>query len=245
MKSKAKGFGGSADEMVAKAFKGKEDPRITNARKLGLDRVPTWVKEGAEEVFNPDNLTEDDWAFLAKDCAIMVGVLVDYSLPEWEKPGGRQIQEEDGSWTGLTFLKHRKTQESVGIVLRQANPGVPEWHCVEIFTTEAPDCSKVPDKDLDSASQLAEKVLNQSAYAFSFNYDGDSRGVRAGYALTKDQVGGKAEHMTPEGSSMVGPLICSEHPSTVRALTFAYCLNKECGTLFNGDSYDNLNSYLK
>lgn len=245
MKSKTKGFGGAADEVVAKSFRGKEDPRITNARKLGLDRVPAWVKEDAEKAFNPDNLTEDDWAFLAKDCAIMVGVLIDYSLPEWGKPGGRQIQEEDGSWTGLTFLKHRKTQESVGIVLRQANPGVPEWHCVEIFTTEAPGCSQVPDKDLDSASQLAEKVLNQGAYAFSFTYDGDSRGVRAGYALTKDQVEGKAEHMMPKGSSRVGPLFCSEHPSTVKALLFAYCLNKKCGVLFNGDSYDNLNSYLK
>jgi hypothetical protein len=245
MKTNGKGFGGVADLLVAKTFEGKEDPRTTNARRLGLDRVPQNVRDEAQKRFDPSNLSEDDWAFLAKDCAIMVGVLTEYYIPGWESGGGRQHCEEDGTWTGLTFLKYKETQETVGVVLQQKGPEEPEWHCVEVFTTEAPDCSRIPDEELDKVSRLAERVLNQNACAFSFNYDGGSRGTRAGYALKKNQVQGKAEHMTPKGSAIVGPIMCSEHPSTVRAIIFAYCLNKMCGMLFNGDSYSNLHSYIK
>jgi hypothetical protein len=202
------------------------------------------AKEWVDEVTDPGTLTGHDWAYLAKDTAVMAGVFIEHEVAGFECHGSHYYQEENGTVTGLTFLTHRPTEENVGLVLQQVAVGVPEWHCVEVFTTVASGVTAVPEGDLDAASAVAERTLNREAVAFTVSFDGAERGVLAGYAFDGAHAQEKAELLVPKGSKRSRPVYVSIHPNTTTALAFAYQLNKRCGVLFGGVPYSDLATLL-
>lgn len=174
----------------------------------------------------------------------MVGVVVEHEVPAFEFEGGHFYREADGTVTGLTFLKHVSREENVGVVLQQAEPATAEWHFVEVFTVDPSDDSSIPDADLDSIGTVAEDTLNKDALAFSVAYTGKESGVYAGYAWTPGHAQEKAEMVIPEGSKRKGPIPISQHNTTMKAILFAFCLNKYNGKLSNGASYERLPELL-
>jgi hypothetical protein len=217
------------------------------AKEIMLGRIRSTspeFKEKAEAMADPANLSELDWCYLAKDFAVMCSVFIEHELPAFKRQGGHFCREGDGTVTGLTFLKHRATDENVGVVLKQSAPGTPEYHAVEIFTVEPSGQTAIPDSDMDRASAVAEDTLNKSALAYSFLYDGEQQGMQAGYAWSNGHAEDKVQNSTPKGSKPIIPFPVSQHDSTVRAITFAHCLNKHSGVLFGGCKYEELESLL-
>jgi hypothetical protein len=209
-----------------------------------LRGMPEEMQAESRAMADPSNLSEMDWEYLAMDFALMCSVYVEHHLPQFEGCGSRYVREDDGTVTGLTFLKHRDTDENVGLVLKQTAAGTPEYHCVEVFTTQASGVSTVPDKDLDRAGGVAERTLNQAALAYSFAYNGRKTGVLAGYGFTEGHVAEQVEAVTPEGCVPVLPITASRHPTTTQAITFAYALNKRAGVLFDGRPYSELGAVV-
>jgi hypothetical protein len=226
-----KGFGSKpkADKLLEKEL---ILSRIRNA--------PESLKRMAEANFDPKNLTENDFAYLALDFAFMVKVFLPYELPLWEGMGGNCHREEDGRFTGLSFFRHLETGEAVGVVLEQTSVGVPDWRFSEIFTTEAPGCSKVPEKDLDDAISAIEKTLYTPALAWSVAFVGKEKGFLSSYGMTDSHCEQKAEDMLPEGSHFTGPVCVSKHPSTVAANVFSFMLNKQAGRLHGNRPYSEI-----
>jgi hypothetical protein len=228
---------------MAKGF-GKADAVVERQQVLAqIRKAPPELRQWAEATVDTANLTKDDWAYLAKDAGVMCGVFVEHGAPAFKHQGGHYCHEDDGTVTGLTFLKHRATDENVGLVLKQTKPGTAEWHVEEVFTV-VPDRTAILNFDLDAASKVAEETLNKQALAFSVAFDGVESGVLAGYAWTPGHAEEKAEMLVPDGSKRKGPVAVSEHPSTTKAIAFAYLLNKRTGVLFGGVPYDRLRELL-
>lgn len=202
------------------------------------------VQAKAKESVDPANLSDNDWAFLAKDSAIMCSVFVAHEFPEFESRGGHFYREEDGSVTGLSFLFHAPTQENVGLSLSQDEAGFPTWSVDEVFTVNASGRSDISQEVLEAVAEVAEKTLNQQALAFTVRFDGDERGMYSGYAWGPHHACEKANLLVPDGSKMVGPVAMSKHETTTQALCFAYCLNKTQGVLFGGIPYEKLPEML-
>jgi hypothetical protein len=229
---------------MAKGF-GKADQLIEQRKMLARIRnAPPEDRARADAMADPANLSLDDFCYIAKDISIMCSVFVEHELSQFEGQGGHFHVEEDGTVTGLTFLKHLATGENVGVVLRQTEPATPDYQVAEVFTTNASGITAVPDSDLDAAGAVANETLNKQALAYSFTYDGAQRGMMAGYAWTGGHVEEKVKATTPDGCVAVKPFPVSNHPTTVRAITFAHCLNKSVGVLFGGRSYKDLQQQL-
>lgn len=206
--------------------------------------APAAVKALAEASCDYATLTETDWKYLAKDFAVMCSVFVEHEVPEFERQGGHYCVEDDGSVTGLTFLKHKATGENVGLVLKQKSEGNPEFHCVEVFTTVASGVSAIPESTLDRATEVAEETLNKKALAYSFAFSGQEQGVRAGYAWTPGHAEDKVKAGTPAGCEAVLPIPISEHETTVKAIAFAHMLNRNAGVLFGGVPYQQIDMMI-
>jgi hypothetical protein len=209
-----------------------------------IRNAPPEYQKQADAMVDPANLSLDDFCYIAKDISIMCSVFVEHELPQFEGQGGHFHVEEDGTVTGLTFLKHLATGENVGVVLRQTEPATPEYQVAEVFTTNASGSTAVPDHDLDAAAAVANETLNKQALAYSFTYDGAQRGMLAGYAWTGGHVEEKVTASTPDGCEAGKPIPVSRHESTVKAITFAHCLNKSVGVLFGGRSYEDITKLL-
>lgn len=224
---------------------GKADNYLEKSKMLARIRsVSPEFKAKAEAACDPANLTETDWCYLAKDLSVMCSVFVEHELPKFEGQGGHFHVEEDGTVTGLTFLKHLATGENVGLVLKQLAPGTAEYKVVEVFTVDPSGQTSIPDSDLDAAGAVADRTLNQESLAYSFTYRGKQRGMLAGYAWTDAHVSEKVKLTTPDGCEAVKPIPVSKHETTVRAITFAHCLNKNAGVLFGGVPYGKLPDLL-
>lgn len=229
---------------MAKGF-GKADALLERQQVLARIRnAPAEVKALADAAMDPAFLTDDDWCYLAKDAGVMCGVFIEHEVPAFKHQGGHYCREDDGTVTGLAFIKHRATDENVGVVLRQTAPGTAEWHVDEVFTV-VPDRTDIPDSDLDAAGEVAEETLNKKALAFSVAFNGAKAGVLAGYAWTPGHAEEKAALLVPEGSKRQGPIAVSEHRTTTKAIAFAYGMNKMSGVLFGGVPYDRLASLLE
>jgi len=203
------------------------------------------LREQAEALCDPANLSEKDWCYLAKDFGVMCGVFIEHEVPAFKHQGGHYCVEPDGTVTGLTFLKHRATDEHVGLVLKQVAPGTAEYEVVEVFTVNPSGQTAIPDSDLDAASVVAQETLNRETLAYSFAYEGKEQGMQAGYGWNSAHVEDKVERSTPNGCTALKPIPVSKHESTVKAITFAHCLNKQAGVLFGGRSYDELDDLLQ
>lgn len=231
--------------VMAKGF-GKADALVRKQEMVARIRsAPPAVKALAEAAGNYGTLTETDWKYLAKDYGVLCSVFVEHECPKFDGHGGHYCVEEDGSVTALTFLRHKDTNENVGLVLKQTAAGTPDYHCVEVFTTEASGVSAVPEKDLDRAAEVAEETLNKKALAYSFAFDGKESGVRAGYAWTPGHAEEKVEYTTPPGCKAVLPIPISEHETTVKAIAFAHLLNRNAGVLFGGVPYNEIETVIE
>lgn len=230
---------------MAKGF-GKADRMVEKERVLSRIRaMPPEIKAEVDAMCSVETLTEKDWSYLAKDFAVMVSVLVGHECPEFEGQGGHFYVEDDGSVTGLAFVKHKATGENVGVVLKQEKAGQPEYHPVEVFTSVASGETAIPEASLDEVGKVAERTLNREALAYSFIFRGEKKGFRAGYGWSEGHVEDKVKGGTPEGCEAVVPVPISKHESTTKAITFAHIMNRNAGVLFGGVPYEEMDRLLE
>ncbi len=240
MSNNGKGFG-KANAYLAKVTG--EDPRVTNAKRLGLDKVPQSVKDRAAEAFDTANFSHADWRFLAQDLACLVTEVVasEYDTlqvvgfsPEWSS--------EEGVWVGLACWKHQPTGEQLVCVVRQVAEGEPAFQAVECFPafTDAESLGELTT----GVQRVANQTLSKEAAAFSFSYltEKGERRLLADYSWGQHHAQQKAKALAQHdgNGTVTGPLYLSEHPSTCHALAFSHALNKRVGVAFAGRSYDRL-----
>ena len=240
MSTSGKGFG-KADELVAKVTG--EDPRVTNARRLGLDKVTKRFKAKAGEAFNPANFSDADWAFLAKDLGCLVSEAVANDYDTLEVLGfDSEFDDDNDVWVGLTAWKHRPTDTTVVAVLQQETAGQPSFKAVTCFSPGATEEPPLPADLYTGVQRLTNQWLQKEAAAFSFTYTTESgkRHLLADYAWGEGHAKQKAGNLahSDNNGTVSGPLYLSEHPSTCHALCFAHSLNKTVGVVFGGLSYD-------
>ncbi len=229
---------------MAKGF-GKADRLIEKQRVMSkINSLTPEQKAAAEAACSFDTLTTVDWSDLAKDYAVMCSALIEHEEPRFKAEGGHYYVEDDGTVTGLTFLKHVSTGENIGLVLKQQTPGDAEYHVAEVFTTVASGVTAIPENQLDAVADLAEDLLNRTALAYSFIFDGEERGFRAGYGWSTDHVQDKVNRSTPEGCDVVKPVPVSTHETTTKAIAFAHILNRNAGYLFGGLPYHRIGELL-
>lgn len=239
-RNKAKGFG-KADELLAKVTG--EDPRLTNARRLGLDNMPKRVRAKVEEAVNTANFSDADWAFLAKDLGCLVTELVanDYeTLEVWGFDS--EFDDENGVWVGLTAWKHRPTDTTVVAVLQQETAGQPSFKAVTCFSPGATEEPPLPADLYTGVQRLANQWLQKKAAAFSFTYTTETgeKHLLADYSWGEDHALEKSRNLAQgdDNGTVTGPVYLSEHPTTCAALCFAHALNKRVGVVFGGLDYD-------
>lgn len=193
--------------------------------------------------YDQAKLSDADWCYLAMDLGVMVGVFIEEKIPVFQRVGAHFNREDDGTVTGVAFLKHLPTDENVWLVLEQSSPGAAEYSVTEVGPLSSGP-SAISLNDLQEAGAIAESVLNRPALAYSFLFEGENKGEQAGYAFRLEHIREKVEAATPEGCTAVMPVAVSSHGTTIKALLFAHCLNKQADILFDGWSYGEIEELL-
>lgn len=185
-------------------------------------------------------LSSDDWAYLARDLALMATMFVSTKVPGFDSHGAGFAREDSGTVAGLAFLYHEPTEENLCLVLKQQQVDESAFALDSWFVLDGYEESAVPEAALSEVCMVVGKVLNQPALAYSFAYAGAAQGALADYAWTPSHLEEKIDQQLPEGCWQQGPVLVSKHGSTAAALAFAHCLNKEAGVLFGGTPYSEL-----
>ncbi len=200
MNRSGKGFG-AADSFLSK---------VTFDKKLKV------AEEKAAKVFEDDFLDYDDWKYLARDAAALVGTFLadDHGLSFI----GSSFRDEIAC-ASLT----QTNNEADGIILLISLTSDDDTPFECVGSVQGPEWSG----DTDEFIRAANEILAREGFAFTTKwYDSEGRHhMIADYAVNGSHCSQKAE-IYAEGGTLITPIPVSKHPSIGRALVFAYSLNK-------------------
>lgn len=192
------------------------------------------AKRNAQEVRDDRYLSDDDWAFLLLDIALLTGV---FAAEEFGLIHRRS--KLDGE-LGAVLLTSGESNTDGVVIQIQVTGSEPPFEVVG--ATEGPEWSG----DTDGLVNYAAALLAKPAWSFTARWT-DCKGKRhqiADYGLTQSHCAHKAEEFA-KGGVLVTPVAVSEHPSLGSALCFAHSLNKSSGKLFGGRPYEDIQDVIR
>ncbi len=212
---------------------GKAD-RLLN--KVAFEQKVREAERRATEIKDWRSLSQEDWLYLTRDAATLVGVFVaeedDYTF------GGTSLRDK---LAGISLSAGDGSDGANGVILLVAATGSePPFECVGAL--EGPNWSGPTDELVAKANDL----LSQEGFAFTARWK-DTKGrhhLLADYGVSPAHCSQKAQAYA-EGGELSTPVAVSRHPSVGSALTFAHSLNKSTGTLFGGVPYSLIGTVTK